>query len=111
MSRASIKEHEGKKYLRTIRSATIPAFVCDVDVYCVLDAFVPKTSTEGGKVAIQHALKKLLMPGERGKGTLKADLLGAIAAINRAIDFEDQYQNEEQQRVDQINQEIIRNNH
>jgi len=79
--RASIKEHEGKKYLREIRCATNPDEYFDVDVYAVLVAFnvtCPATA---------HALKKLLCAGQRDKGDAKTDLIGAIAAINRAIDL------------------------
>jgi len=86
--RASIKEHEGKKYLRAIYSADPDADDSDpsfyVDVYAVLVAFdvtCPATA---------HAIKKLLCAGQRGKGSRLDDLKGAMAALNRAIDLEEQ---------------------
>lgn len=77
--RASIDNHEGKKYLRKIKSAKTKE-VIEVDVYAVLTAFGVDSH------AVAHAIKKLLCTGQRGKGDRKADLIGAIAAINRAID-------------------------
>jgi hypothetical protein len=50
-----------------------------VDVYSVLSAF---DVVEPG---LQHAIKKLLMPGQRGKGDYQADLQEAVQAIERAI--------------------------
>lgn len=53
-----------------------------VDVYAVLQAF------DVGCPAVQHALKKLLQPGNRGhKGTTQ-DLEEAIQSIERAIEME-----------------------
>lgn len=79
-----ITQHEGKKYLRLINPANGDGRPIYVDVYAVLVAFgvtCPATA---------HAVKKLLAAGQRGKGDKKADLVGAIAAINRAIDLDDQ---------------------
>lgn len=79
-----ITQHEGKKYLRLIHPANGDGRPIYVDVYAVLVAFgvtCPATA---------HAVKKLLAAGQRGKGDKKADLVGAIAAINRAIDLGDQ---------------------
>lgn len=76
-----ITQHEGKKYLRLIHPANGDGRPIYVDVYSVLVAFgvtCPATA---------HALKKLLAAGQRGKGDKKADLVGAIAAINRAVDL------------------------
>ncbi len=54
-----------------------------VDVYSVLSAFSP------GHPALDHAIKKLLMPGKRGKGGYIQDLNEAINSIQRAInDYE-----------------------
>jgi hypothetical protein len=72
----SINEHEGKKYLKTI------------DVYCVLVAFGVTCP------ARQHAIKKLLSAGTRGKGDEMSDLVGALAAVNRAIDLQKNKDNE-----------------
>lgn len=74
-------EHEGKKYLRKIRDAQSDATI-DVDVYEVLAAF------EVTSQPIGHAIKKLLACGQRGKGSRLDDLVGAAAAISRAIDQE-----------------------
>ncbi len=80
----SIQNHEGKKYLRTIHSALPdndrPSIT--VDVYCVLVAFNVTCPARA------HAVKKLLSAGTRGKGDEMADLVGAMAAVNRAIDLQ-----------------------
>ncbi len=81
----SINQHEGKKYLRVICPALkegdqIPI---NVDVYCVLVAYRVTCAATG------HAIKKLLCAGERGKGSRLTDLIGAAAAINRAIELEE----------------------
>jgi hypothetical protein len=86
-NRQTITQHEGKKYIRTIYPAM--SFNADkrpinIDVYCVLKAFhvtCPATA---------HAIKKLLCAGERGKGSRKEDLIGVLAAINRAIELEEE---------------------
>ena len=85
----TISEHEGKKYLRTIYPAggveVDPKRVSiglQIDVYCVLDAFNVTCQATG------HAIKKLLCAGERGKGDRLADLIGAEAALSRAIELE-----------------------
>ena len=63
------------KYLKQIRSER-------VDVYDILNAFNVTCP------AIQHAIKKLLMPGNRGHKTKRQDLEEALDSINRAIDLE-----------------------
>lgn len=78
----TIESHEGKKYLRKIHGASSQESV-DVDVYEVLVAFGVTCH------ATAHAIKKLLCAGQRGKGTRTEDLVGAIAAINRAIEIEE----------------------
>ncbi len=75
-----ISQHEGSKYLRTIKSC-VDGATAQVDVYDVLTAFNVESQ------AVGHAVKKLLCAGIRGKGDIKADLIGAIAAINRAIEL------------------------
>lgn len=77
-----ITNHEGKKYLKYIQSAIHVGSGVLVDVYAVLVAF--KVTCP----ARQHAIKKLLCAGSRGKGDEMADLVGALAAINRAIDLQ-----------------------
>ncbi len=64
------------KYDKRIRSET-------VDVYDVLEAFDVRCP------ALQHAIKKLLMPGDRGsKGTVE-DLEEAAQSVQRAITLEE----------------------
>ena len=78
--RKPITEHEGKKYLRAIQSAVNHDTV-EVDVYCVLKAFGVTCPAK------QHAIKKLLTAGQRNKGNELDDLLGAEAALSRAIEM------------------------
>jgi len=91
--RANIQLHEGRKYLRkvydVIGEKEMTQDVSDpsndpksvmIDVYEMLRAFDVTSQPIG------HAIKKLLAAGARGKGDAKADLIGAIAAINRALD-------------------------
>lgn len=66
----------GSKYLRKVKGAT--ADNC-VDVYAVLKTFGVTCP------ATQHAIKKLLCGGLRGKGNLRQDLQEARDAIDRAI--------------------------
>lgn len=88
--RQKISEHEGKKYLRRIKPASLDAGDKTlgrdpilIDVYSVLECFEVTCQPTG------HAIKKLLCAGTRGKGNRLADLKGALAAINRAIDIEE----------------------
>jgi ribosomal protein L37AE/L43A len=76
-----IDKHEGAKYLRTIKDP-VNGMTIQVDVYAVLEAFGVTCQATG------HAVKKLLCAGERGKGDRLADLLGADAALSRAIELE-----------------------
>ena len=52
-----------------------------IDVYDVLNAFAVTCP------AMQHAIKKLLMPGKRGHKSELGDLLEARASVDRAIDL------------------------
>lgn len=68
----------GQKYLRPIQ-------VTDegqVDVYAVLDAFAVTCP------ARQHAIKKLLCSGLRGKGSEIQDLIEARDAVTRAMQMQ-----------------------
>lgn len=76
-----IGDHEGKKYLRTICSAVNEGTVL-IDVYAVLEAF---NVTCPGR---QQAIKKLLCAGLRQKGSQLEDLIGADAALSRAIELQ-----------------------
>lgn len=79
-----ISEHEGRKYLlRVVRDVLDPSKTVSIDIYELLRAFDVTCP------AISHAVKKLLMPGQRGKGSKRADLVGALAAVNRAVQLED----------------------
>lgn len=62
------------RYARTINGAT-------VDVYDILRAFNVTCP------ATQHAIKKLLMPGQRGGKSVTQDLREALASVHRAIDM------------------------
>lgn len=77
----TIYDHEGRKYLRTIQCVESPHRV-KVDVYSVLEAFNVTCPARA------QALKKLLCCGNRGKGDELSDLLGAEAAISRAIELQ-----------------------
>lgn len=63
------------KYQRTVPSTTI-------DVYDVLKAF------NVTQPAVQHAIKKLLAPGQRGVKTWVQDIGEARDSLNRAIEME-----------------------
>ena len=67
------------KYARLIRG--IDGSEAQVDVYAVLVAFGVTCP------ARQHAIKKLLCAGQRGKGNAKQDLEEAGTAINRAVEL------------------------
>ena len=77
-----IESHEGVKYLRTIHPADGQGEPIRVDVYAVLESF--GVACPGR----QQAAKKILCSGHRGKGDALADLIGARAALDRAIDLE-----------------------
>lgn len=64
------------KYDRTLYNGTV------IDVYDVLDAFNVTNP------ATQHAIKKLLVPGERGHKSLEDDYKEAYDSIARAIELE-----------------------
>ena len=84
-----ITSHEGAKYLRTIYPAgevevdpKRESIGLQIDVYSVLEAFNVTCP------AAAHCIKKLLCAGERGKGDRLTDLIGAEAALSRAIELE-----------------------
>lgn len=88
----SVKEHEGKKYLRRIYSSSSGDWV-EVDVYEVGVAF------EVTCPAQMHALKKVLCAGNRGKGSRLQDLQGAVVALYRAIELEERRLLQEKDRA------------
>ena len=86
-----ILSHQGKKYLRKIASASQSISAggpIEVDVYSVLEAFDVTCQARG------HAIKKLLAAGLRGKGSQLDDLYGALAAVSRAIELQQQRERE-----------------
>ena len=86
-----ITQHEGKKYLHEIHPAVpLSAKSISIDVYCVIKAF--KVTCP----ARQHAIKKLLCAGRRSKGDTLSDLIGVLAAVNRAIELEKENQQNDQ---------------
>lgn len=71
------------KYHRAIRDLYNPDEYCiDIDVYSVLEAFDVRCP------ARQHAIKKLLCAGIRGKGDTLQDLQEAAQAVDRAVEME-----------------------
>lgn len=68
----------GEKYLRGVPCSVNGR----IDVYAVLDAFAVTCP------ARQHAIKKLLCSGIRGKGNAIQDLTEARDAVDRAIQME-----------------------
>ena len=73
------ESHSGNKYLRKIGSNKDNLS----DVYDVLEAF--KVTCP----ARQHAIKKLLCSGLRGKGSVVQDLEESLDAIRRAVELEE----------------------
>lgn len=71
--------NSGSKYLRKI----VGQFNGCMDVYAVLLTFSVTCPAK------QHAIKKLLCSGLRGKGDSIQDLFEARDAIDRAIDLEE----------------------
>ncbi len=67
----------------------LPGKVSHLDVYRVLDAFEVKRSP------VQHAVKKLLVTGDRGVKTELEDLIEARNSLNRAIEMIEEETNPE----------------
>ena len=67
-------EEKNNKYARNVKGA-------DVDIYDILFSWKVECP------ATQHAIKKLLMPGQRGHKDKKKDLQEAKQAIERAIEL------------------------
>lgn len=78
MSKNNKFNESGSKYLREMRCLVEGR----ADVYAVLEAFSVTCP------ARQHAIKKLLCSGIRGKGDTMQDLKEARDAIDRAIQME-----------------------
>jgi hypothetical protein len=76
----------GRKYFRPIKGGKVfltgPDAAQQIDVYGVIETFGLTCP------ARQHALKKILLAGERGKNDTIDDLKEARDAINRAIELQ-----------------------
>lgn len=83
-------QSSGNKYHRKIHSVEDIDGFTTADVYSVLDAFQVTCP------ARQHAIKKLLCSGIRGKGDTMQDLTEARDAVDRAIVLELQRNKEEE---------------
>lgn len=83
-----IQEHGGGKYLRKIHSADGVGESINVDIYCVIEAFNITCP------ALQHALKKILACGQRGKGSKIDDIQGVFDAMWRALELQKQRESE-----------------
>lgn len=84
-----IQDHGGGKYLRRMYSADGKGGPINVDIYCVIEAF--KITCP----AMQHALKKILACGQRGKGNRVDDIHGVFDAMWRALELQRQREKEE----------------
>lgn len=71
----------------------------EIDVYDILHAYEVKSHSIG------HAVKKLLMPGQRGSKGYEQDLKEAVQAVQRAIDDA-----QESVKVEQVSDEWINHN-
>lgn len=74
-----MSETKENPYIKPISSVYGNGQQINVDVYCVIRAF--KVEDPG----LQHALKKILMPGERGDKSYVKDLEEAVVSIKNAI--------------------------
>jgi hypothetical protein len=76
----------GRKYFRPIKGGKVfltgPDATQQIDVYGVIETFGLTCP------ARQHALKKILLAGDRGKNDTIDDLKEARDAINRAIELQ-----------------------
>lgn len=77
-----ITDHGGSKYLRLIYPANGVGEPILVDVYSVIEAF--NVTCPG----LQHAIKKLLCTGLRGKGSKIDDIKGIFDAMWRAYELQ-----------------------
>lgn len=73
-----MSQHTGSKYHKTIADVRNMTNKILVDVYSVIRAF------RVDDPAAAHAVKKLLMPGQRGKGSEVEDYVGAADACIEA---------------------------
>lgn len=83
-----IRDHEGRKYLVRIHSPVVSDPDGDADPSVEVDLYEILEACGVTCQARAHAVKKLLFCGSRGKGDQLADLLGADAALSRAIELQ-----------------------
>lgn len=81
-----IHTHEGRKYLRRLYPVHISNAHTDGDKPILVDVYEVINGFGVTDPAVAHCIKKLLCTGQRGKGDYLADLVGAKAALNRAIE-------------------------
>ena len=79
-----IDPHSGSKYHRKVCGIGSLANYVVADVYQVLEAFGVTCP------ARQHAIKKLLCAGLRGKGDQLGDLTESLGCVLRAIELQTQ---------------------
>jgi hypothetical protein len=84
-----ITQHGGRKYLRKIFPTDGVGGPINVDVYEVIEAFGVTCP------ALQHALKKILACGARGKGSKIDDIHGVFDAMWRALELQKQREAED----------------
>ena len=87
------QDHGRSKYRRVIHDIDDPTKTVIVDIYSVLVAFDVQCP------ARQHASKKLLCAGIRGKGDATQDLKETIVAVERAIQLESTKHSKEREEV------------
>lgn len=76
----TVKEKEHDHYFKNTSHLT------EVDVYRVCDLF----QIEDWSGSIQHAVKKLLLPGHRGNKGYRQDIQEAVDTLNRKLEMMDE---------------------
>lgn len=76
------------KYQKKIVGKTDDLFGKPMSVTVVVDVYDVIMAWGVTNPAIQHAIKKLLQPGERGHKTRAQDLKEAMQSLQRAIELE-----------------------
>lgn len=77
-------QHSGSKYIRKVRGSIDGR----IDIYAILLTFGVTCP------ARQHAIKKLLCAGLRGKGSASQDLRECRDAVQRAIEIQEEFDQE-----------------
>lgn len=79
---SDIRTHSGSKYVRKVRSCITREVIGEIDCYSVADAFAVD------EMPLNHALKKILCAGVRGKGNRMQDITEAIDALKEQLKIE-----------------------